>query len=204
MLVLRLTSPSSVRGVRSDDDFTIGRFTIGGTYNLLVIGAVVGIIGAGAYRMVAPWLLGPSWLRRLTVGLASGAVVGSMLIHSDGIDFTRLKPTWLAIGLFIVLPGVFGVAIGASVDAVRSPDSWTRNGKLRWVLPIVLAVCFPFILPVLIVALLVLAVLLTVDGVSIVRRVRATRPYGFLIRAGWLLAAVAGLRALLSDIDSLS
>ncbi len=79
MLVLRLTSPNSVVGVTSDDGFEIGRFTLGGTYNLLMLGAVVGVIGAAAYRAARPWLLGPAWFRRLTVAAGSGAVVGSAL-----------------------------------------------------------------------------------------------------------------------------
>lgn len=92
MLLLRITSPDRVRGVTSDDGFIIGQFTVGGTYNLLLLGATVGIIGAGAYQMVAPWLIGPTWFRRLTTGLASAAVVGSMLVHADGVDFTLLNP----------------------------------------------------------------------------------------------------------------
>ncbi|MEX2252307.1 MAG: hypothetical protein WD895_09595 [Acidimicrobiia bacterium] len=102
MLLIRVTSPDRVVGVTSDDGFTIGEVTLGGTYNLLLLGAAVGVIGAGAYQMVAPWLIGPIWFRRLTTGLASAAVVGSMLVHADGIDFTLLKPTWLAIGLIAV------------------------------------------------------------------------------------------------------
>src|SRR6476660_3821704 len=61
MLLLRLTSPDSVIGVTSDDGFEIGRVTLAGTYNLLLIGATVGFIGAVAYVAVAPWLLGPTW-----------------------------------------------------------------------------------------------------------------------------------------------
>ena len=127
MLLLRLTSPDRVNGVISDDGFTIGTVTIGGTYSLVLLGAFVGIIGAGAYRLVAPWLIGPLWFRRVTTGLAAGAVVGSMLIHSDGVDFTLLKPTWLAIGLFIALPALFGVVIAVVVDSISRPDSWSRS-----------------------------------------------------------------------------
>ena len=39
-----------------------------------------------------------------------------MLIHADGIDFRLLTPTWLAIGLFVALPALFGVAIAMTVD----------------------------------------------------------------------------------------
>ena len=110
MLTLRLTSHPRVIGVQSDDDFTIGRFTFFGTYNLLVLGAAFGVIGAAVYQWVRPWLIGPQWFRYVTVGLACGAVVGSMLIHADGIDFRALTPTWLAIALFVALPFLFGVA----------------------------------------------------------------------------------------------
>ena len=103
MLLLRVTSSARVVGVQSDDDFTIGRFTIAGTYNLLLLGAAFGILGTAAYRLVAPRLIGPAWFRQITVGLAAGAVVGSMLVHADGIDFTQLTPKWLAIGLFVAL-----------------------------------------------------------------------------------------------------
>lgn len=153
MLVLRVTSPDRVRGVTSDDGFTIGRVTVDGTYNLLAIGAVVGIIGAFAYRMVAPWLIGPTWFRRFTTGAAAAAVAGSMLIHSDGIDFTLLKPTWLAIGLFIALPGLFGALIGVAIDSAGRDESWTTQGRRQWVLPLTAVACFPVTLLALLLAL---------------------------------------------------
>ena len=202
MLLLRVTSPDQVVGVISDDGFIIGRVTLGGTYNLLMLGAVVGVIGAGAYRMVAPWLIGSTWIRRLTIGLASAAVIGSMLVHADGVDFTLLQPTWLAIGLFVALPALFGVVIGPAVDAVRRPDSWTAQGRRRWLLPIILVGSFPFTLFVLPFAFVVL-------GISeIARRARLvnwreSREYGLLVRSFWLLIAIAGLVALWKDIEAI-
>ena len=92
MLLLRLTSPSDVIGVTSDDGFEIGRFTLAGTYNLVNVGVAVGLIGALACVAVSPWLIGPAWFRATTVGLTAGALVGSMIIHADGVDFTRPAP----------------------------------------------------------------------------------------------------------------
>jgi hypothetical protein len=152
MFVLRLTSSDNVVGVTSDDGFTIGRFTLAGTYNLLALGAAVGFLGAVAYRAVAPWLVGPSWFRRLTTSVGAGAVVGSMLIHADGVDFTMLKPTWLAISLFVALPAMFGAVIGTIVDRVATPSSWTSRGAWRWVIPLVFVGFFPQTLPLLIIA----------------------------------------------------
>lgn len=204
MLLLRVTSPDRVHGVTSDDGFTIGQITLSGTYNLLLLGAVAGVIGAGAYRLVAPRLIGPTWFRRLTTGLAAAAVVGSMLIHADGIDFTLLQPTWLAIGLFVALPGVFGTLIGSSVDAVGQPDSWTVRGRRRWLLALIAVGCFPLTVPPLIVAFVILGFWVVAREVGLIRRVRRVPVYLLAIRSLWLLIAVAGLVALIKDIDALT
>lgn len=204
MFILRITSPDRVHGVRSDDDFVIGKVTLGGTYNLLQLGAAVGIIGAGAYLLVAPWLIGPLWFRRLTTGLASAVVAGSMLVHDKGIDFHLLQPTWLAIGLFVALPGLFGIAIAAAVDAVRRPDSWTTRGRRRWALPIASMACVPASLLVVIVAIVVTAFGEVLRAAGIVRLVRSIPAHALVIRAVWLLIAVAGLIALVNDITAIT
>ncbi len=196
MFVLRLTSPDWVRGLTSDDGFVIGRFTLSGTYNLLALGAAVGIVGAAAYRAVSPWLLGPGWFRRLTVAAAAGAVVGSMLVHADGIDFTVLEPTWLAVGLFVALPAVFGATIGDAVDRVAVPGSWTTRGRHRWVLPVLLLAAFPPSLFLVIVSAFVLVLWVPLRR-QIVQRGGAPFGVGLVVRAGWLMIAVLGLVALL-------
>lgn len=204
MLLLRLTSPDAARGIQSDDDFTIGRFSVAGTYNLLVLGAAIGVIGAAAYQWVRPGLLGPWWFRRFTVALGSGVVVGSMHVHADGIDFTVLKPTWLAVGLFIALPALFGLAIGPAVDRIGRPGSWSRRGWKRWVLPIVLVALFPPTLFVLVVAAAVLALSLTIRELEIVEWLRTSAGHGLAVRALWLIIAMTGLVALVDDIDAIT
>jgi hypothetical protein len=204
MLLLRVTSPDRVHGVTSDDGFTIGQVTIAGTYNLLLLGAVVGIIGAAAYRLVAPWLLGPSWFRRLTTGLAAAAVVGSMLVHADGIDFTLLQPTWLAIGLFVALPGLFGTLIGPAVDAISRPDSWTIRGRRRWMLPLIAVACFPPSLLAVLVASVIFGVWEIASDFQLVGRVRQAPLYALTVRFLWLLVAVVGLVALINDTRALA
>ena len=203
MLLLRVTSPDRARGVTSDDGFTIGQVTLAGTYNLLLIGAAVGIIGAVVYQMVARWLIGPSWFRRLTTGLASGAVAGSMLVHAKGIDFTLLQPTWLAVGLFVALPTLFGTLIGVAVDAAARPDNWTMYGKRRWLLPIVLVGCFPLTIPFALVAAMIVGARILMGDIGVVQRVRAASVYAFAARSVWLLIAVAGLVALINDARAL-
>jgi len=204
MLLLRVTSPDSVRGVESDDGFIMGQVTLAGTYNLLMLGASVGIIGAAAYLLVAPWLIGPKWFRHLTTALAAAVVVGSMLVHADGIDFRVLKPTWLAIGVFIALPGLFGGLVGVVVDAIRRPESWTTRGRWRVALPILLVACFPLSIFVVIIAGAVYGAWVEVRDLSAIRSVRTSATYALAIRAVWLVIAIAGLVAIVSDTQEIA
>lgn len=202
MLLLRVTSDDSVRGVLSDDGFVIGRVTLGGTYALLALGAAVGIIGAAVVGVVEPFLLGPRWFHAVTCALGAGAVVGAMLVHTDGVDFTLLQPTWLAVGLFIAIPALFGGLIGPLRRAVARPGSWTARGKRRWLLPLLATVCFP-------VTLFVLALVTPLVALAV-----AARPAGeatamnarvrVALRAGWLGVATLGLLALVSDVRGLA
>lgn len=143
MLALRTTSPRQVVGMESDDGFEIGQVTLSGTYQLLALGAVVGVVGALAYVAVAPWLVGPGWFRRLTVGLTAGALVGSLVIVPEGVDFTVLEPTWLAVAFFVGLPVVSGILLAWAVDLVARPELWTGRGRTAWMLPVVLLALVP-------------------------------------------------------------
>lgn len=200
MLLLRVTSPASVRGLESDDGFTIGEFTLFGTYNLLMLGAAVGLIGAVSYRTVRRWLLGPIWFRRLTVAAASGAVVGSMLVHDDGIDFHALQPTWLAISLFVSLPAVFGWAIVWAVDRVEGTTA--PVGMRRWLLPVVVVAAFP--LAAMVAGLIAAG---TVARVAVGRQVGTVvvpDGVGWLVRSAWAMVAMWGLVLLIRDVHALS
>lgn len=202
MLLLRVTTGRSVHGVESDDGFRIGQVTLSGTYSLLTLGALVGVIGAGAYLLVRTWLIGPPWLQRTTTGAASAAVVGAMLVHDDGIDFHLLTPTWLAIGLFVALPALFGVAIAATVDRLdRRIDVRTRR---FWWPPAVAILCFPPLL---------FALLFVVPAVVVVtlgsrsgtwRRLREYRGVRLVVRSGWMGIALLGLLALVNDVAEIT
>jgi len=204
MFVLRLTSPDRAHGVTSDDGFTIGEVTLGGTYNLLNLGAAIGLIGAFAYRLVARWLIGPTWLRRSTTGLAAGAVAGSMLIHPDGVDFAVLRPTWLAVGLFVALPMSFGVVIGVAVDSLERTERATPSGRRQAILPIVLVALFPLSVFILVLVTLGLFACWAFRTLPIVQRLREAHAYGFAVRAAWLVIALLGVLALVSDVRALA
>jgi hypothetical protein len=202
MLLLRLTSPEWVRGTLSDDGFVIGEVTLAGTYGLLVLGAVVGLIGAAAYIAVAPWLLGPQWARAATVGVTAGALVGSMVIHADGRDFTLLEPELLAVGLFIALPTLFGVLLVYAVDAAARPGHWTARGRRRRVLvPLVLLALVPQAIFVGLPVALVVALLLPLRR-AFLERIRGSATGTFIVRAGFLVIPALSFVALARDVDA--
>ncbi|MDH2416418.1 hypothetical protein [Nocardioides sp. CER19] len=105
-LLIRL-SPE-LEGTISDDGFEMGRFTVSGSLHLVSAGAFLGLVGAVVY-LLARWLLfGPEWFRVGSVALAAGVGVGNQLVHTDGVDFTLLEPAWLAVLLFVAIPGLYG------------------------------------------------------------------------------------------------
>lgn len=109
MLLARLNTEAT--GVTSDDDFTIGQFTVANTLNLLLFGTLLGVVGAGIYSLLRGLRFGPRWFQVLTVAVGPAVVVGALIVHTDGVDFRLLEPTWLAIGLFVAIPGVYAALI---------------------------------------------------------------------------------------------
>jgi hypothetical protein len=150
MRLLLLTTGPHVRGLVSDDGFRIGQFGLAETAGLVFLGTVVGVLGAFVYLAVRPSLLGPTWLRRLGCAIGGGAVVGAMLVHTDGVDFTVLQPRWFAIALFVALPAGFAVLVAIAVDRATAPGSWFHTARL-WTasLPLLVLVVFPPLLAVL-------------------------------------------------------
>jgi hypothetical protein len=136
MLLLRLTSDVFVRGLESDDGFTIGAVTAA-TFFLIFLTALLGALGGLLYLVVRGWLP-PRW-RPLVFGLLGATVGGALVIVPDGVDFTLLEPRWLAVALFVALPAAYGVALSLLAERLLRPDGGP-GGRWRWlaVLPFVL------------------------------------------------------------------
>ncbi len=101
MFLLRFTSSDSVRGVESDDGFTIGRFSTDTIFLLALttfLGLIVGIVCV-ALRSQLPGFRGA-----VMIVLAGGTLGASVIIKPDGIDFTRLAPLPVACALFTFIP----------------------------------------------------------------------------------------------------
>jgi hypothetical protein len=134
MFVLRLTSDPALRGLNTDDDFTIGIFS-GATLFLVIVTTVLGIIGALVYLVVRGWLpeRGRPWL----FGALTGIVGGATVIRPGGVDFTLLEPLGLAVAMFVVLPTAYGVATSLLAERFLADNS-VFGGSRAWIAGLVL------------------------------------------------------------------
>ena len=123
MFILARANPQAA-GVESDDGFVMGTFTMSGTANLLMVGMFLGVLGGGVYFLLRGLRIGPRWFEILSMSGAAGVVIGSMLIHTDGIDFILLKPAYLPIAMFVAVPAIFVVFLTVLVERWMAPDGW--------------------------------------------------------------------------------
>lgn len=137
MILLAALNPHA-QGVTSDDGFTIGQFTTAGTAQLLGAGWQFGLAGAFAYALLRSLRVGPSWFWVMSVSLGSGVVVGALIVHTDGVDFTLLQPVPLTVGLFVAIPALYGALLALVAEHWLAADGWSARRSLRAVLPTLL------------------------------------------------------------------
>jgi hypothetical protein len=119
------TSPEIVLGAISDDGFEIGVVTTD-TLNLVAGMTALGGLNGLVYAAVRGWL--PRRLRLPLWIAVSSTVVGGIVVHEDGIDFTLIEPAALAIALFVALPAAAAALVVVLVErwADRPPFAERR------------------------------------------------------------------------------
>ena len=138
MMLLARLAPET-RGVLSDDGFLIGQFTLSATLNLLALGTVLGVLGGGIYVVVRALMIGPRWFQVLSISLGPAVVVGAMLVHPNGVDFTLLRPRWLAIALFVAIPGLYAALLTVLCERWIHPDGrFQQAPRLAALAPLIL------------------------------------------------------------------
>jgi hypothetical protein len=125
MAVLAGLNPED-HGTRTDDGFAMGQFTIGGTINLLTAAMVIGAFGGLIFLGLRGLRFGPAWFRTASIAVGATIVVGALLVHSDGVDFSRLEPLGLAVALTLSMPLLY--ALGVSWLG----DRWLGSGPTVW------------------------------------------------------------------------
>jgi len=126
MRILFLASGDRVRGLTSDDGFEIGTFS-GATIILLIGTTLLGTVGGTAFGLLRRFLRGQRWVVVSMVALTAAVVGGGAFVEFEGIDFRLLKPLWLAIGLFVFLPGAWGATVAILTDHLIEKGNRTFN-----------------------------------------------------------------------------
>lgn len=168
MFVLRVTSGPKVVGLKSDDGFLMGQFS-SSTGFLVMFCAALGAMGGVYYVAIRGFL--PEGRRAVLTGLLAALIIGSVVIHPEGVDFTAISPRWLALALFLVLPALYGAATSGLVENLARR---TSNRVIPWLAvlgllagPPVLGFSGSFLLPLLLVVGIALLILATrVDAIS--------------------------------------
>lgn len=112
MRVLFLTSDDFVTGLTSDDGFQIGRISAD-TIALLIAATIGGVMVGTAWGVLRMMLRGPMWLVAVGLAVSLGMGAGAVIVNTEGVDFRLLSPLWLAVTLFVVLPGAWGATVVA-------------------------------------------------------------------------------------------
>ena len=200
MLLARLTP--GVAGVVSDDGFVIGQLTVAGTYTLLTIATFLGVFGAGIYVVLRPLMIGPRWFQVLSISVGAAVVVGSDLVHTDGVDFTSLRPTWLAIALFVAIPGLYAVLLTVLCERwLRTGGRFVRARRRAALAPLLL--WLP-IAPVLLVAALAWSVVEVLRGPDATRALVEHPLVPWLARLALTVGFVVSLTRLVQDVADLT
>jgi hypothetical protein len=200
MLLIARLNPRAT-GLESDDGFTIGQLT-SDTFNLLAVGTVIGALGGGIYFLLRGVMIGPRWFQVLSISVGPAVVVGSALVHTDGVDFTLLSPALLSIALFVAIPGVYAALLTVLAERWLAPGSGFMRSRW-WLAAAPLLLWLP-IIP----ALGGLALLLAVGEAA--RRTRGgamllAHPAGpWLVRTALAVVFLIGLVELVEDVAILT
>ena len=200
MFVLRLTSDPALRGLKTDDDFTIGVFS-GATMFLLVFTALGGMVGGIFYLVVRSWL--PKSARPWIFGAFTAVVGGALVIRPDGIDFTLLEPLWLAVVMFIALPAAYGVAVSLLAERFLASDS-AFAGPWAWIAGPVLLLPLGLFGPagLAVIALIVAAFFLSRSAPQI-GSLWTSAPVAWIGRAGLVAIGALAAASLLRDVTEI-
>jgi hypothetical protein len=152
--------------------------------------------------LLAPSLAGPLWVRRLTTAIAAAIIGGGIfLINTEGVDFTLLRPLWLAVALFLAIPAAFGAAIGPLTEHWDKPEAWVNQGKARrWIVVGVVLAFVPFAIPMVAFAAAVMIAWAWVDRLPPVHDFRKSGASLSLARAACCAVVALSLNALIEKL----
>ena len=110
MRVVFLTSSENVKGLTSDDGFEIGTIS-GDTVFLLIFLTVLGGMAGFLLGLVRMFTSGPTSAVAAGAAAATGLGAGASIVKTHGVDFVFLEPLGLTVGIFVLLPALWGLTV---------------------------------------------------------------------------------------------
>lgn len=130
MKILAVTSPPTLDGAITDNGNRITEFTVGGTMEIVVFVGLFGAVGLMLlFVSVRGWLPASGWRRRGAFAAIAAVIGGAVAVDPGNKDFALVRPVWLGIALFILLPGVAGLVEVLVVDRL---DAAFQGTPFRW------------------------------------------------------------------------
>jgi len=117
-------------GTFTDAEATVGEFTAGGTFSLLFLGTVAGVLGGLLYLGLRRWLWVPRVWRGPVYGLVTLLTVGNLLFDTNNADFQIFEPVLLVIALFSVLFFVNGLLLAPLADRIHPEPSYASSARV--------------------------------------------------------------------------
>ncbi|WP_454778220.1 hypothetical protein [Georgenia muralis] len=201
MRLLAVTSPESVRGRLTDDIQPVGQISLGGTLQLFVTTVALGAVAGLVYLWVRRVLPVEERSRRWLFALFVGSIGGAFLLHDHpSFDYSVLRPEWLAVTSFVVIPTLYGLFAPPVIDRLASPGGWAMSAR-AWVVLVVCAAALNLTL--------VLVTVPVLAAFAISRSTTATRAWHSTTvtvagRALFVLMVAWGLYGIVTDVVSIA
>jgi hypothetical protein len=141
MRIIALADPDT-DGRFTDAEATVGEITLGGTFNLLMLGTIAGVMGGALYLGVRRWLPVPAGWKWLAYAVLTLATVGQLLFDQNNADFQIFEPVLMVVALFSVLFFLNGFIVSALVDRFHPEPAYGSSLRVsRAVAGVIALVC---------------------------------------------------------------
>jgi hypothetical protein len=121
-IVMRLIALIDTSTDGAQTDFaTVGEMTVGGTFTLLVLSTIAGVIGGVIYVAVRRWLPFSH--------LAQGAFFGLLMMFGPGVialgevDLQIFEPAVPIFAMFVALIVLYGIGVALLTDRLHAPPA---------------------------------------------------------------------------------
>ena len=132
MRIAAIAAGPEREGAITQNGNRVGDVTLGGTLELLAIGAFLGVVFGLVYVAVRPWLPWTGLARGAVFSVALWATFGSLVMEGNNPDYHRFGPALLNVCTFSLLFAAYGLLVAPLADRLdRAFPTWPAFRPLR-------------------------------------------------------------------------